>query len=228
MRMIVLACLIALAVQAPALGEDAAPTLKLPAEIKAAPAAISEVKAETTGKVVEWVLLTPGLSIRPTDGGKLLLFSGPVGRYELLAYTAAGDVPSKPARCVVVIESPEPPPPPKPKPDDKLRKKLADALATERAAAKADILQLAAVYREAAKVTLSGDFKTTNDLLAKLREVSAALLGTDTLSVVRATVAAELLAVLGMSGDDPLSGPQRDRAAALFAQLAATLEELAK
>jgi hypothetical protein len=201
------------------------PAIKLPAEVKAAPATIAELRAETAGKAVEWVAITPGLSLRAIDNGKTLLFSGPPGRYELLAYTAAGDVPSKPARVTVVIDAPEPMPPPKPV--DDLKKKLGAAAAAD-GALKADVVQLAAIYREAAKAAADKDVPHSRELLARVRKVSSALLGDDALPATRGVVAEELLAALGMSSEEPLTDGQRRRAAELFGRLAELLSELGK
>jgi hypothetical protein len=206
----------------PLAARDPAPAITLPAEVKARPAEITELKAQTAGQKVKWVVLTPGLSVRPIDGGKTLLFSGPTGRYELIAYTAAGDVPSDPARCVVVIEGEAPPPAP-----DPLRVRLAAALAIDKAA-KADVLQLAAIYREAAKLVTDPEVSTSKELLSRLRQVSAALIGPGTLPSVRGVVAEELLAVLGMSSEETLTAAQRKKAAELFTRLAALLEEVVK
>jgi hypothetical protein len=207
-----------------ALAQDG-PSLKLPPTVTARPAEISEVRAETTGKTVVWVVLTPGLSVRPIDSGKTLLFSGPAGRYELLSYTALGDVPSQPARVVVVIEGGDPAPPPKPA--DGLKKKLEAALKTD-GAAKADVLQLAAIYREAAKGAADPEVSSSRELLSRVRKVSADLIGPDALPTVRGTAAEELFGALGMTSDDPLTEAQRKRTAELFTRLAATLEDLVK
>jgi type IV secretory pathway VirB10-like protein len=171
------------------------------------------------------VPLTPGLSLYPTDGGRVLLLSGPVGRYELLAYTAAGDVPSDPARVVIVIEGAAPPVPPPP--PDALRARLADAMARDRGA-KPDVMQLAAVYREASKVAADPDVPHSKELLTRLRKVKESLLGPGVLPGVRAVAAEELLAALGMSSEEPLTDQQRARAAALFTRLATHLEDLGK
>ena len=88
---IILMCVLSFAVTDPV-----APTIKVPAEVKAQPSTITELRADTNGKTVVWVVLTPGLSVRPVDGGRTLLFTGPPGRYECLAYTALADVPSGP------------------------------------------------------------------------------------------------------------------------------------
>lgn len=218
---------LALALAPPArAGDDSAPpALKLPEKVTAQPSAITELKAETTGKRVMWVPLTPGLSLRPVDDGRTLLFAGGPGRYELLAYTALGDVPSEPARVLVVIEGDAPGP--APKPVDELRRRLAAALEADKPQ-RADVAQLAAVYREAARVAADPAVTTSAELLRRVRAVSASLLGADALPAVRGLAAEELLAALGMSGDEPLTEAQRKRASALYARLADGLEALNK
>jgi hypothetical protein len=208
-----------------ATASEPAATLKLPAEVRAPPATISEVRAETTGKVVKWVVLTPGLSVRPIDDGRTLLFSGATGRYELLAYTALGDIPSDPARCVIVIGEPKPPQP-KP-PGDPLRAKLkaafdADPAPVERKREQAK--DLAALYRAAAKLAEDSAIPTSGELLRRVRDAGGNLVGSDALKEVRRVVGHELSALLPT--DAPLSDSQRTSAAALFRKLAAILEEL--
>jgi hypothetical protein len=196
----------------------------VPAEVRAQPATIVEIRAETDGKIVKWVTLTPGLSVRSIDGGKTLLVSGPSGRYELLAYTALGDVPSDPARVVVVIDGAAPP---DPKAPDELKEKVRAALDRDKPK-KADALQLAAIYREAAKLLADPEAITSAELLRRLRAVSADLVGPDVLPAVRAAVAEQLLAVLGMTSDEPITDARRKRAAELFLRLAVLIEELLK
>ena len=199
--------------------------LRLPAEVRAPPATIFEVHAETTGKAVKWLALTPGLSLRPIDCGRVLLASGPAGRYELLAYTALGDVPSEPARCTVVIGAP-PGPGPKP-PDDLLRAKLKAAFDSDAAPAatkREQAKDLAALYRAAAKLARDSATPTSGELLARVREAARTLVGPDALKEVR-HVAGDALAAL-LPTDAPLSDAQRAAAAALFTKLATILEEL--
>lgn len=195
------------------------PALKVPAEVRAAPAAIAELRAETSGKVVEWVALTPGLSVKPVEGGKVLLFTGPTGRYELLAYTAIGDVPSKPARVVVVIGAPEPP-----RPDplaEKVRKALADDPSDSALKAK-HARALAALYRELAKEAADAGIATPGEFRRVAKEASARMIGPDALVGVRALVAAELALLLPT--DEAFTDPQRTATARLFEKLAAILE----
>ncbi len=196
--------------------DEPPPMLKVPAEIKAAPATISEVKADTTGKIVVWVVLTPGLSVRPIDGGRVLLFSGPIGRYECLAYTAKGDVPSDPARCVIVIGAPGPEPP-----ADPLRAKLKvafDADSAPPAQKREQARDLASLYREAAKLAEDSTVATSGELLRRVRDAAGMLVGPDALKDARRVVGGELAALLPT--DALLSGAQRTITATLFRGLA--------
>lgn len=219
------ASLLLLVLSPAAVRADDAPALKVPSEVTAKPATITELKAETAGKVVRWVPLTPGLSLRPVDDGRTLLFAGGPGRYELLAYTAVGDVPSDPARVVITIEGVDPGP--APKTPDELRQRIAAALAKDKAS-KADVVQLAGIFREAVAVANDATVPSTKELLRRVREVSAKLLGTEALPNVRAAAAEEVLAALGMSNDDAITDAQRKRAAALYARLAEALEAASK
>lgn len=197
------------------------PALKLPAEVRAAPAAIAELRVETSGKAVEWICLTPGLSIKPTDGGKVLFFSGPTGRYELIAYTAVGDVPSKPARVVVIIGTPEPP-----KPDliaERVKKAFADD-PSESALKSKHAKALAALYRELAKEAADAGIASPAEFRRVAKEASAKMIGPDALVGVRGLVAAELALLLPT--DEAFTDQQRAAAARLFEKLAATLEGL--
>jgi hypothetical protein len=223
---IALMCLLPLAPTDPS-----APTLKVPAEVKAQPAMITELRAETNGKAVVWVVLTPGLSVRPIDGGRTLLFSGPPGRYECLAYTALGDVPSDPVRFVIVLSDAPPGPGPNPKPPDPppdiLRTKLKAALdsdATTPELKREQAKDLAALYRAAAKLSADSAVPTSGELLRRVRDAAGTLIGPDALKEVRRVAGGELAALLPT--DATLSDAQRVSSAALFRKLASLLEEL--
>ncbi|MCS6864832.1 MAG: hypothetical protein RMJ56_06710 [Gemmataceae bacterium] len=219
------------------------PVLRIPAEVTAAPATITEIRAETTALVVKWVVLTPGLSIRSIDAGRGVLVSGLPGRYELLAYTAVGDVPSEPVRCVVVIRAapqpppappepsppPRPPPTPPPAPPDALYAKLSAAYNADpapRETKSEHAKDLAALYRAAAKLTDDPGIPTTGELLRRVRDAAGILIGPQALLEIRRIVASELASLLPT--DAPLTAAQRQSAAQLFRKLASCLEELAQ
>jgi len=202
-------------------GGEPPPVLTVPAEVTAAPAVITEIRAETTGKCVRWVPLTPGLSVRAIDNGRVLLVSGAPGRYELLAYTALADVPSEPARCVVLIGKP-----PAPEPPDALAEKVRAALAAdpERDATKKRTLarQLAVLYRELAREAADPALTSPAEFRRVARDAAARMIGPDALAGVRKEVAAELAALLPT--DAPFSDAQRAAVAKLFERLALALD----
>ena len=215
-----------------------APRIKLPPDpIQTKAGELGKLRCDTTGKCVRWVALTPGLSLDPIDNGRVLYYTGLPGRYTLLCYTAAGDVPSDPARCVIVIgDAPAPGPGPQPGPGpgpappaDPLKARLKAAYDTDplvidkrREQAK----DLAALYRQAAKLAADPTVATSGDLLQRVKAAAGTLVGADSLKAVRTVAGVELAAVLPT--DAALADDQRSAAAALFAKLAATLDELAR
>jgi hypothetical protein len=202
-------------------GGEPVPALTVPAEVSAAPAVITEIRAETTGKRVVWVPLTPGLSVRAIDNGRVLLVSGAPGRYELLAYTALADVPSEPARCIVLIGKP-----PLPELPDALAEKVRAALDgdAERDTSKKRKLarQLAVLYRELAREAQDAALTSPKEFRQVARDAAARMIGPDALAGVRKEVAAELAALLPT--DAPFSEAQRAAVAKLFDRLAAILD----
>jgi hypothetical protein len=97
------------------------PGVKLPAEVHGPSGAFITVPADSTGPIVRWYALDPGLNLFPTallkDTRVAVVTAAQPGRYRLLAWTAAGDQPSEAALCTVVIDGPVPPtPPPGPNP----------------------------------------------------------------------------------------------------------------
>lgn len=119
------------------------------------------------------------------------------------------------------------PKPPEPKPIDPLAAKLkaafdADPVRLDKRRNQA--LDLAALYREAAKLAQSADVDTAGDLLQRVKAAAGSLVGADALKGVRQVVAGELGALF--PADGPLSDEQRKKAAELFGKLAAILDSL--
>jgi hypothetical protein len=97
--------------------------LKIPATLAAEPGVAVLIEATTDGKTIRWIPISPGCQVfshfDPEEPGKRFgMFLAPrPGTYKVLAYTAVGDVPSKPAYCVITVHDPNPPPvPPTPVP----------------------------------------------------------------------------------------------------------------
>lgn len=88
------------------------------ADVKGKVGQFISVKAETTGKKVQWVAIDSGLNLFPIELLKdtktaVVTVSSP-GKYRLLAYTAEGDEPSVPAVATIDVEGVVPPAPPVP------------------------------------------------------------------------------------------------------------------
>ena len=206
--------------------------LRLPAEVRGRPGRLVTIQAETSAAQVRWHACrgpdTPDLWHSPD--GKTLLFSTPAaGRYDLIAWTATGGVPSEAVGCTVLIETPEPPvPPPPPEPVDPFRAALQAAWAGETAsdrAAQRD--RLASLYHIAGQDTVrQSQLHTVGDLLAALQQAAKIVLPADALSKVRAAIAAELRTTLPTNPDTPLDAATRDRCAEQFARVAKALESL--
>ena len=161
------------------------------------------------------------LDLRTFEAGKYAAFVAPPGRYRVVVTAADGSR----TRLVLVVGDVPPDPKPKPPdpPADPLRAKLKAAYDADASPKRQDQAKdLAALYREAAKLAADGTVATSGDLLARVRAASASLVGPDALKGVRQVAAAELVAVLPT--DAPLSGDQRAAAAALFLKLAELLD----
>ncbi len=121
------------------------------------------------------------------------------------------------------------PKPPEPKPADPLRDRLKaafDADPEQLDKRRGHALDLAALYREAAKLSADPAVGTSGDLLARVRDAGRALVGADALREVRRAAGAELGALLPT--DAPLTDEQRRAAAGLFTRLSAALEDVSK
>ncbi len=207
-----------------ALGQVPAPSVKLPAEVAGQPGRIVQLKAEATGPHVRWFLVSEDADLVPFPDGKVALFSSPkAGKYTVLAWTAAGDVPSDAAKCVIVVAgSPAPPPIPSPFARD-LQKLYADDATADKAK---PLAQLVALYREAVAFAEKADVATTGDLAAHIRAAGGTLLAADALVGVRKRIAEEIAKELSTDADKPLDAATRTKAAKLFEQIATHLEEL--
>jgi hypothetical protein len=167
------------------------PELKVPTEMKVKPGRLLRIPAETACKTVIWYLDSADADLVTFESTKEAVFSSPVpGKYKIIVYTAAGDVPSQPYVCVVTVEGdvpvpPTPPTPPGPGPDpipvDVLLQNLVKAYQADTTADKATKLQaLVTLWKSAAKNTVNdADIKTTGKLLEVLHNSAQQLLGND-------------------------------------------------
>lgn len=161
--------------------------ITLPPEIHGMPGAFISIPSSTDGKQVQWVVLDKGLNLFPVellrDSKTCVVTTTTEGRYRVLAYTATGDNPSKPAITLVIICSP---PAPEPEPDNpeeatKLSREIRSiyrALNEEDKQGKA--LKLAAIYKGLVATAKDPSIETTGDLLGAAKiEANKVLAPTD-------------------------------------------------
>lgn len=206
-----------------AFAQSPAPSVKLPSEVKGLPGRIVRLTAETSEKIVRWHLVSDDADLVPFPDGKVALFTAPKpGRYQVLAWTAAGDVPSEAAKCVVVVGDPPGPAPVEPFARE-LRKLFADDATTDKSR---HVAQLAALYREAIAYAEKAEVATAGDLAARIRAASATLVPAEALVGIRKRVAEEIAKELPLDGEKPLDAATRTKAAKLFERIATHLEDL--
>lgn len=187
-------------------------------EVQADPGRILRLQAEPASK---WLLLDDaGADLLSCDGGKFADFAAAVpGRYKLVVTGPDGSA----SRVVVVVG--DAPPPVPPKPGDPLEARIKAAFDADASPKKSEHAKdLAELYRQAATMSARPDVATAGDLLARVRDASASLVGADALRAVRTEAAKELAALL--PADAALSDGQRKAAAELFGRLAAILDKL--
>lgn len=210
----------------------AGPEIKLPAEVKAQPGAFAVVKAETECKMVRWYTPDAGLSLFPSellsDKRTAVVVAQQVGKYRLVAYTAAGDEPSEPAVCLLIVGNPPPPvPPTPPPPSDPLAKELAAAFAADAGPDKAKHLSsLIELYKQmATEAVFDERLINTEGLFGVLETISSRLVPKGVLLVMRRAIAAFVSSELG-TGLVDLTPALRQKAAAAFARVRAALETI--
>ena len=211
--------------------------LKLPAEVRGEVAAFVTVVAETTGKTVKFYPLDGGLSVFPAallaNPKATVVVAAKSGTYRLLAYTAAGDVPSDPQICRVVIgngkpDDVKPPTPPPPQPDqDPLLESLVGIYGGLQEPNKQKHVQaLADIYRRAAATV--DQFADLGTLYSSIRRTASEVVPADAIRPIRERIAVETIRQLGDQPQAQLTPALSSKAASYFSRLGFVLEELAK
>ncbi len=211
------------------------PSIKVPPTVQAEAGDWVTVTAETDGKVVKWVSMSPSLKVFPThllrDTKTAVVSASKPGRYLLLAYTCAGDQPSDPAIATIVIGNdpvppPIPPPPVPPGPVDALTKKIQDALASDSGSA-ADKLQyaskLAGFYSAMAKHVDQGNVSTVGDLLSDYQQAMKAVLPDGVIPNTRKVCGQEVFDLSGDDAERKIDAALKQKFVELFGKLSAAL-----
>jgi hypothetical protein len=208
------------------------PAVSLPDKVRTSPGRLVKLEA-SGGKIIRWASCSADCDLIVSESGRWAVFSCLVpGSYRVLAWTAAGDVPSEAAVCTVLVEgtTPGPRPPPQPEPPapaDELAKALAAAWAREQSPAReAHRDLLAGLYRGAVETAGREKIKTAGELYRVLAEAGTKLLPADALPHVRQALAGYLDRRLPTKPAEPLTAEVRARAAVEFARIADALEKL--
>ena len=233
----------------PAVSAADNPYVKLPATVAARPGRLTVLHAETNGKTVRWVSLSEGADVLPYLANSAI-FSAPLaGRYQVLAYTALDDTPSDPATTTIVVAegppappgptppepvppvppAPVPPAPPPPAPVDPFVAALQRAYTaeadTQKAARKTN---LAALYRQGAKVALDPAVTTWGQLFDAMDRAakSPAVDVAGKLAGMQGVIGAELQKQLSTDRAQPLNTGGRALAEKQFDRVAQALEQV--
>ena len=212
--------------------------LKVPAEVTGDVAAFVTVIAETTNKQVKFYPIDSGLSVFPAallaNQKATVVVAAKSGTYRLLAYTAAGDIPSEPQICKVVIgggkpDDVRPPVPPTPPTPDK--DKLLDALigiygGLQEQDKEKHVKALAGIYRRAAAtVDQCADLGT---LYGGIKTSASEVVPAGAIRSIRERIAQETIRQLGDQPQAQLTPALASKSASYFSRLGYVLEELAK
>lgn len=213
------------------------PTLKAPARVTMKKGEFVVVKVETTGPAVEFVPLTAGLKLFPSeivaDKKSAVVTSSRVGTHKLLAYSGNADGPSKPVTVEVIVtkddDDPDVPPTPPvpPQPTDPLVKALKTAFEKEGAADKNERMRaLAAVMRKGAEFARDPANTTNQALTAKVSAERVSQVA-NSLPEVRAEIGRYLAGQFD-TGVFTLTDADRSKFATAYTRLADALTEVVK
>jgi hypothetical protein len=208
--------------------------------VSAKPGRIVQIQATTNGKVIEWFKTIDDCDLIIVDNGRTAIFSALTpGKYNLHAYTAIGDVPSKLATCVVVVgdkpddnnDNKPKPDDNKPKPDDITKDPLFAPLQSIYGALgdnKKSVYKsaLAGVYRQAIVAADSQDYTSPSQVYNAITEISGKVLHQDDLRAIRERLATELDENIAVQPREQLTPESRKKMVAYFTRIANILENL--
>lgn len=218
-----------------------AATVTLPTTLAAKPGRLIKITATTDGKVVRWINGSLDADLIPMESGLSAIFSSPnPGKYLIYAYTAAADVPSEPAQCLVVVGDPGPgpappippappvpPPPAPPGPLDPLVGKLSVAYGLETDVNKETLrVALGVFYKQGAVLVTDTTLTTWGDVFKQMSSASKTLGLFGKLPEVQKVLALELNSKLPTTASTPLDSAGRQLAAKTFLAIASAIDNI--
>lgn len=203
------------------------PKVELPAELQARPGRLIQITARSENKAIKWFLANGDADLIVMESTRTAIFSAmESGQYRIVAYTAAGDIPSDPSICVVTVGDGKPGPIIPPDSSDSLAKSLASIWgALQEPNRMASKLALTEVFRQAIALADDKRFLDLGAFNAAVKRLRAEKVGDDKLLTIRERIAEEL----GALGDDAQTafGPElRAKAKSVCGRIVAALEAL--
>ena len=203
------------------------PRVELPAELQARPGRLIQITARSENKAIKWFLANGDADLIVMESTRTAIFSAVEnGQYRIVAYTAAGDIPSDPSVCVVTVGDGKPGPIIPPDSSDPFAKSLASiwgGLNEPGKAASKSIL--ADVFRQGMALADDKRFLDLGAFNAALKQLRADRLPGDKLVSIRERIAEELATL----GDDSQAafGPElRAKAKSICGRIVGALETL--
>jgi len=218
---------------------NADPELKFVTPILSAPGQFISIRpSSTSGKVVKYVAIDPGLSVFPsnllTDQSATVIVAQMPGRYRVLAYTAIGDIPSDPVMITLEISGNGPLPPvvpPKPgpdsTPDDPLTATISGIFGALTEPNKESSLKtLGTFYRQCAKLYKDPAFLNVGQVFSASRKLSESMLPNSVLRPVREKFGAELNIDFPADANSVLTDELRLKVTAKLERLARVIDQV--
>lgn len=198
------------------------PKVELPATLNAKPGRLIQITARTEQKAVKWFLASPDADLIVMESTKTAIFSAMIpGDYRLIAYTAAGDVPSDPSICIVIVGNIAPIPP-----NDPLAVALENIWgALQESDSKTSKAALIATYRDGAALVDDPKIVDFGAFHAALLAARRKRLADDKLLAIRERISAEWQ-TLGDAPETLLTSEIRGKIRNIMARVVAALEKL--
>jgi len=168
----------------------------LPPEIHGQPGQFISIPSVTDCKSVQWVVLDVGLNLFPVellrDTTTAVVSANSPGKYRVLAYSAKGDLASKPVITTVIIGDP-----PEPVPDETTSKLTRELKSLYVSLTEDDkqgkVNKLSSLYASFATTVKGEEVTTAGELLAICKEAVARVLSPSDLREIRVRIQSELV-----------------------------------
>jgi len=204
----------------------------LPPEIHGQPGQFISIPSVTDCKSVQWVVLDAGLNLFPVellrDTTTAVVSANNPGKYRVLAYSAKGDLASKPALTTVIIGDP---PEPTPAPDEATSKLIRELKSLYVSLTEDDkqgkVNKLSSLYSSFASTVKGEEVTTAGELLAMCKESVGKVLSPSDLREIRVRIQSELSG-FPTDPDEKLDDKIKKMISGKFMEISKSLERITK